>query len=267
MLDPVRPKTALRLSDADANAPKWIPRNNELRERLERAVSELGELQEVLYADKRYAVLVVLQGRDAAGKDSTIKHVFDACNPLGCEVTAFKVPTEEELSRDYLWRIHKAIPARGRIGIFNRSHYEDVLIVRVKGLVPRNVWSTRYDQINAFEKHLAENNVIIFKFFLHISKEEQAERFHERLADPTKNWKFREGDLKDRELWGAYTKAYRDALRKCSTPWAPWYVVPANHKSTRNLMITETINARLRQLKLGYPRATPEVLKLAKTIR
>ncbi|MFN8581786.1 MAG: polyphosphate kinase 2 family protein [Gemmatimonadaceae bacterium] len=267
MLAPVRAKDSLRLSDADAKAPKSVPRNDELRGRLEDAVAELGELQEVLYADRRYAVLVVLQGRDAAGKDSTIKHVFDACNPLGCEVKSFKVPTDEELSHDYLWRVHKAIPERGRIGIFNRSHYEDVLIVRVKNLVPKAVWSKRYDQINAFEKHLSENNVVVLKFFLHISREEQAERFRERLADPTKNWKFREGDLKDRELWSDYTKAYRDALRRCSTPWAPWYVVPANHKSTRNLMITETINARLRALKLSYPRAAPAVLKLAETIR
>lgn len=267
MLAPVRSKDALRLSDADAKAPKSIPRNDELRERLEDAVAELGELQQLLYADRRYALLVVLQGRDASGKDSTIKCVFDACNPLGCTVKPFKVPTEEELSHDYLWRVHKAIPERGMIGIFNRSHYEDVLVVRVKDLVARDVWSRRYEQINAFEKHLSENNVVILKFYLHISREEQAERFRDRLADPTKNWKFREGDLKDRALWDDYTKAYRDALRKCSTAWAPWYVVPANHKSTRNLLITETINARLRALKLAYPRVSPQVLKLAETIR
>ncbi len=267
MLAPVRSKDKLRLSDGDAKAPKSVPRNDKLRAQLDDAVAELGELQQLLYADRRYAVLVVLQGRDAAGKDSTIKHVFDACNPLGCSVKPFKVPTEEELSHDYLWRVHKAIPERGMIGIFNRSHYEDVLVVRVKELVPREVWAQRFDQINAFEKHLSQNNVIILKFFLHISREEQAERFRERLADPTKNWKFREGDLKDRALWDDYTKAYRDALQKCSTPWAPWYVVPANHKSTRNLMITETINARLRALKLKYPRVSSEVLKLAETIR
>lgn len=267
MLTPVSARARLRLSDAEARAPKSLPRGEALHERLDQAVAELGDLQEVLYADRRHAVLVVLQGRDAAGKDSTIKHVFDACNPLGCEVTAFTVPTEEELAHDYLWRVHQEIPARGTIGIFNRSHYEDVLVVRVKGLVPRAVWAKRYEQINAFERHLAGNGVVILKFFLHISREEQAERFRERLADPTKNWKFREGDLEDRALWNAYSAAYRDALRKCSTPWAPWYVVPANQKAPRNLLITETIVRRLRALRLRYPRVTPEVLRLGRTIR
>lgn len=267
MLKPIRRGTSLKLSDADAKRPRSAPDGDELRAQLDRAVAELGELQELLYADRRFAALVVLQGRDAAGKDSTIKHVFDACNPLGCVVTAFKVPTEQELAHDFLWRVHNAIPGRGTIGIFNRSHYEDVLVVRVKDIVPRAVWSRRYDQINAFEQHLAENNVIILKFFLHISRTEQAERLRDRLEDPHKNWKFRAGDLDDRNLWPAFTKAYRDALRKCSTPWAPWYVVPANHKPTRNLLITETINARLRALGLRYPRAAPEVLQLAKTIR
>lgn len=266
MLKPVPSGGALKLSDADARAPKSLPRGDALRERLDRVVQELGELQQVLYADRRYAVLVILQGRDAAGKDSTIKHVFDACNPLGCVVTAFKAPTEEELSHDYLWRVHQAIPARGSIGIFNRSHYEDVLVVRVKELVPPAVWSRRYDQINAFERHLTENDVIILKFFLHISKEEQAERLRERLSDPRKNWKFREDDLKDRDSWKAFTAAYQDALRKCSTKWAPWYLVPADHKPTRNLLITETIVDRLRALKLRYPRAEKEVLRLARTI-
>ena len=267
MLTSVHPRTPLSLSDADARAPRSLPRGDELRERLDGAVAELGELQQVLYADRRFAVLVILQGRDAAGKDSTIKHVFDACNPLGCEVTSFKAPTEEELAHDYLWRVHRAIPGRGKIGIFNRSHYEDVLVVRVKRLVPRARWSQRYDQINAFERHLTENNVVVLKFFLHISREEQAERFRERLADPAKNWKFRAGDLDDRARWGGYTAAYRDALRRCSTPWAPWYVVPADQKATRNLLITETIVARLRALKLRYPRAAPQVLRLAATIR
>jgi PPK2 family polyphosphate:nucleotide phosphotransferase len=266
MLSPVRPKDKLRLSDSDARAPRGAPKGDELHERLDRAVAELGDLQEVLFADRRYAVLVILQGRDASGKDGTIKHVFNACNPQGCIVKSFKVPTAEELSHDYLWRVHNAVPEHGLIGIFNRSHYEDVVVVRVKELVQRKVWSKRYDQINAFERHLTQNGVIIFKFFLHVSRDEQAEQLRERLTDPTKNWKFRAGDLEDRKRWKEFTEAYRDALRKCSTPWAPWYVVPADHNATRNLLITETINERLRTLKLRYPPATPDVLKLLNTI-
>lgn len=267
MLSPVHPKAHLRLSDRDAHAPRNAPKGDELRERLDRAVAELGELQKVLTADRRFAVLVILQGRDASGKDGAIKQVFDACNPQGCMVKSFKVPTAEELSHDYLWRVHHAIPERGMIGIFNRSHYEDVVVVRVKELVPKSVWSKRYDQINHFEKHLSENGVVILKFFLHVSRDEQAEQLRERLTDPTKNWKFRAGDLEDRARWSEFTEAYRDALRKCSTPWAPWYVVPADNNPTRNLLITETINTRLRRLKLTYPRASAEILKLVDTIR
>ena len=267
MLSPVRRKGKLRLSDSEALPPKEAPKGDELHERLDRAVAELGDLQEVLYADRRYAVLVILQGRDASGKDGTIKHVFDACNPQGCIVKSFKVPTAEELSHDYLWRVHQAIPERGMIGIFNRSHYEDVVVVRVKELVPRKVWSRRFDQINEFERHLTRNGVIILKFFLHVSRDEQAEQLRERLTDPTKNWKFRAGDLDDRKRWKDFTAAYRDALQKCSTSWAPWYVVPADNNPTRNLLITETINDRLRKLKLRYPPAAPEVLKLLDSIK
>lgn len=266
MLKPVTSRTPLSLSDADAKPGNHRLPKVDLRNRLEAAVSELGELQERLYADRRYAVLVVLQGRDASGKDGTIKHVFDACNPQGCTVTGFKAPTDLELSHDYLWRVHNAVPPRGVIGIFNRSHFEDVLVVRVRGLVPKSTWSQRYDQINAFERILAENQVVVLKFFLHISREEQADRFKERLADPTKNWKFRAEDLQDRDRWDEYTAAYREALSKCSTSWAPWYLVPADHKPTRNLLITETINQRLRALDLEFPRAAKEVLRLGKTI-
>ncbi|MBV6520769.1 MAG: Polyphosphate:AMP/ADP phosphotransferase [Gemmatimonadaceae bacterium] len=267
MLVPVDPRKPLSLTDADARPPRFTPKGDELHERLDRAVSELGDLQEVIYADRRFAILVILQGRDASGKDGTIKHVFNACNPQGCRVKSFKAPTAEELSHDYLWRVHHAIPERGMIGIFNRSHYEDVIVTRVKGLVPRKIWEARYEQINAFERHLTENSVVILKFFLHVSRDEQAEQLRERLTDPTKNWKFRAGDLEDRKLWKDYTVAYRDALRKCSTRWAPWYVVPADHNPTRNLLVTETINARLRKLKLHYPRAAQEVLDLVHTIR
>jgi PPK2 family polyphosphate:nucleotide phosphotransferase len=266
MLRPITTQHALALSDADATPEGERPKKDKLRERLDAAVTELGELQERLYADQRYAVLVVLQGRDTSGKDGTIKHVFDACDPQGCVVTSFRAPTEHELAHDFLWRVHAAVPPRGAIGIFNRSHYEDVLVVRVHKLVPESVWSRRYDQINEFERMLVENNVVVLKFFLHISREEQAERLKARLEDPTKNWKFRADDLKDRALWDEYTDAYRDALARCSTDWAPWYLVPANHKPTRNLLITETINERLRALKLDFPRGAAEVLALAKEI-
>jgi PPK2 family polyphosphate:nucleotide phosphotransferase len=267
MLKPITTQQALALSDADADPDGERPKKDVLRERLGAAVTELGELQERLYADRRFAVLVVLQGRDTSGKDGTIKHVFDACDPQGCSVTGFRAPTEVELSHDFLWRVHQAVPGRGMIGIFNRSHYEDVLVVRVRKFVPESVWARRYDQINDFERILSENDVIILKFFLHISRDEQAERLRERLEDSTKNWKFRADDLKDRALWDDYTDAYRDLLARCSTDWAPWYLVPANHKPTRNLLITETINARLRELKLDFPRAGREVLDLAATIK
>jgi len=267
MLSPIKPSSPLRLSDREAERPPHSPSGDELHDRLDAATEELGELHDVLYADRRYAVLVILQGRDASGKDSTVKRVFSACNPLGSSVTSFKVPTELELAHDYLWRVHAAVPARGTIGIFNRSHYEDVLVVRVKKLVPREVWAARFAQINEFERMLTANRVVIFKFFLHISRGEQKERLVARLSDSTKNWKFRAGDLDDRALWNDYTTAYRDALRRCSTPWAPWYVVPANHKTTRDLLITETINTRLRKLKLAFPRAKPEVLALRDSIK
>ena len=266
LLKPVRPTDRLALSDRDAHKPRDLEDKVALKEALKDEVEELGRLQDRLYADRRHAILVVLQGRDASGKDGTIKQVFDGCNPQGCRVTAFGVPTPLELSHDFLWRIHTAVPPRGYIGIFNRSHYEDVLAVRVRKLVPSSVWKARYDQINAFEKMLTLNGVTILKFFLHISHDEQRERLVDRLDDPEENWKFREGDLEDRRLWTAYTAAYRDALQKCSTPWAPWYVVPADSKKVRNYLITRRLNETMRTLRLRYPRAKPEVLKLRDTI-
>lgn len=214
---------------------------------------ELETLQELLYAEGKHKLLVVLQGMDAAGKDGTIRHVFEGVNPQGVSVTGFKVPTDEELAHDYLWRIHKAVPRRGQIMIFNRSHYEDVLVVRVKNLVPPEVWKERYDQINAFERLLTEEGTTILKFFLHISPEEQKERFQARLDDPSKHWKFNTGDLKDRALWDEYQKAYQDVLSKTSTKWAPWYVIPANRKWYRNLTIARIMIDTLKDLKMKYP--------------
>jgi PPK2 family polyphosphate:nucleotide phosphotransferase len=239
-----------------------LPRGDALKDLLAQEQERLTALQNVFFADRGHALLVVLQGRDASGKDGVIRNVFDPCNPQGCHVTSFKAPTDAELAHDYLWRIHHAIPPRGIIGIFNRSHYEDVLVVRVRELVPRAVWQRRYGQINDFERHLAENRVVILKFFLHISREEQREQFLERLTDPTKNWKFRAGDLDDRARWNDYTRAYRDALRKCSTKAAPWYVVPSDNKTARNYLVTRVINRTLESLGCEYPKAPREVLAL-----
>ena len=214
---------------------------------------ELAELQSRFYAWDKKAMLIVLQGMDTAGKDGTIKHVMRGVNPQGVTVTSFKVPSAEELAHDFLWRIHKATPRRGMIGIFNRSHYEDVLVVRVHNLVPPDVWSRRYDQINAFEKHLTENGVIILKFFLHISKEEQARRLQARLDTPDKRWKFNKGDLKERALWDDYMAAYTDAVQKCSTEYAPWYIIPSDVKWYRNYVVGQIITETLHELNPQYP--------------
>ncbi|HZI26546.1 MAG TPA: PPK2 family polyphosphate kinase [Gemmatimonadaceae bacterium] len=266
MLKPVRQGSLLSLADRDARPPKGLKDKSALKEALKEEVEKLGKLQDRLMAGKQKAVLVIFQGRDASGKDGAIKQVFDGCNPQGCRVTSFGVPTALELSHDFLWRIHEAVPPRGIIGIFNRSHYEDVIAVRVKRLAPTEVWRARYEQINNFERMLTANGVTILKFFLHISRAEQRERLIDRLDDPEENWKFREGDLDDRRRWSAFTAAYRDALRLCSSKWAPWYVVPADSKTVRNYLITRTLNETLRGLRLRYPEARPEVLALRKTI-
>lgn len=217
----------------------------------------LKDLQEKLYAQGKKALLIVLQAMDAGGKDGTIKRVFDTVNPQGVRVTSFKVPTELELSHDFLWRIHQAVPPKGYIGIFNRSHYEDVLVVRVNRLAPEEVWRARYNHINNFERLLSDSGVHILKFFLHISKEEQRERFQERLDRPDKNWKFSRGDLVVREQWDQYMQAYEDAISHCNTDYAPWHIVPANRKWYRNYVITNTIVKTMEQMDLAYPPAEP----------
>ena len=213
----------------------------------------LEDLQELLYAEGKRKVLVVLQATDTGGKDGVIRHVFDRVNPQGVKVANFKVPTPVELAHDYLWRVHQRTPARGEIVIFNRSHYEDVLVVRVHDLVPQSVWSRRYEHINAFEQMLADEGTTILKFFLHISKEEQKERLQSRLDKPHKRWKFSRGDLKERELWDDYQAAYESMLSKTSTPWAPWYLVPADRKWYRNLVVATTLVSTLQGLDMQYP--------------
>jgi len=215
---------------------------------------KLGDLQYLLHADGRYSVLVVLQAIDGGGKDSTIRHVFSAFNPQGCTVHSFKAPSAEELAHDYLWRIHAHTPARGEIAVFNRSHYEDVLIARVDRLVEPAVWGARYRQINEFERLLADNNTHVVKVFLHISKAEQRRRFEERIREPRKQWKFESDDLIKRKQWQAYKLAFADMLGRCNTSHAPWYVVPANHKWLRDLAVSQIMYATLRALPLRFPR-------------
>ncbi|BCL81310.1 polyphosphate kinase 2 family protein [Ktedonobacteria bacterium brp13] len=202
---------------------------------------ELGELQELMAAAQKNSVLIVLQGMDTSGKDGTIRHVMSSVNPQGCEVHSFKAPTDEELAHDFLWRIHNVTPGRGRMGIFNRSHYEDVLVVRVHNLVPEDVWSKRYKEINQFEKLLAQNGTIILKFFLYISSDEQVARLKARVDDKDKAWKISSSDFAERPYWDKYQDAYEAALSECSTDEAPWYIVPSNHKWYRNLAIAETL--------------------------
>ena len=217
-------------------------------------LDRLTDLQERLWAEHQRSVLIVLQGIDAAGKDGTIRKVMTAFNPQGCPVASFKAPSTEELAHDFLWRIHRRVPGKGEVGIFNRSHYEDVLIVRVHELVPKDVWKARYDQIVAFEDHLTANGTTVVKFFLYIDRDEQLERFRARYDDPTKRWKFALGDLEERKRWDDYIAAYEDALSKTSTTRAPWYVIPANKKWFRDLAVASIVGDTLQELDPKYPK-------------
>jgi PPK2 family polyphosphate:nucleotide phosphotransferase len=259
-LEPITGKHDIHLDDSHARVKGTIKDDEALEEETEVETSRISELQRVLYADARYALLVVLQGRDASGKDGTIRRVFSVVNPQGCAVTSFGAPTELEQRHDFLWRIHQHVPPRGMIGIFNRSHYEDILVPRVHKTLPKKAWSARYDQINDFERMLEASGVVQLKFMLHVSRDEQKRRLIERLTDPTKNWKFREGDLDDRRRWDDFTKAYRGILSHTSTSWAPWYLVPADNKKTRNLLIARTIADSLEALDLRYPKADPSIV-------
>ena len=261
-LHPVSGKHSVRLDDDDARPPSSAKTGDALQRATKKETERISELQRVLYADARFALLIVLQGRDASGKDGTIRRVFSAVNPQGCTVASFKEPTEIERRHDFLWRIHQQVPARGMIGIFNRSHYEDILVPRVHDLVPKKVWSARYDEINDFERLLTENSVVILKFLLHISRDEQRTRLVERLADEKKNWKFRAGDLDDRAGWDDFTKAYRGILTHTSTKWAPWFVVPADDKDVRDWLVARTIADRMDKLDLRYPPADASIVGL-----
>ena len=250
----VEPGQKVKLSEWDPNDTSEFKGGKEQgRVEVLKQNLRLRELQEVLFAEHKHKILIVLQAMDTGGKDGVIQHVFEGVNPNGTRVANFKQPAGEELEHDYLWRVHRQVPAKGELVIFNRSHYEDVLVVRVHKLVPEDTWKQRYDQINDFEEMLAENGTTILKFYLHIDKEEQKRRLQARLDDPNKHWKFRKGDLEERKLWPEYMQAYEDVLNQTSTAIAPWFIVPAHHKWYRDLVISSILVERLEGLKMKFP--------------
>jgi PPK2 family polyphosphate:nucleotide phosphotransferase len=254
----VHPGTRVDLATVDPAATHGHTKASAAKE-LDAGLARLTGLQDRIWAEGRQRVLIVLQGIDAAGKDGTVKHVMSAFNPMGCVVTSFKVPTPVEAAHDFLWRVHQRAPGKGEISIFNRSHYEDVLVVRVHDIAPKRIWSRRYDQINAFERLLVEEGTTILKFFLYIDRDEQRKRFQTRLDDPKKRWKFRLGDLEERARWDAYIAAYEDALSRCSTAEAPWYVIPANRNWFRNLAVADILADTLDDLDPRYPEPTEDL--------
>ena len=245
------------LKDYDADYTDGFNDEKDIQHQLDKDLKRIYELQEILFASANHALLIILQAMDTGGKDGTISHVFRGLNPAGVQVSSFKQPTADDLAHDFLWRIHPCTPPKGMIGVFNRSHYEDVLIVRVHDLAPKKVWKKRYDQINNFEELLVESGTTILKFFLHISKEEQKQRLEDRLKQKDKHWKFNADDLKERDCWDDYTQAYEAVFSKCNTSYAPWYIVPANHKWYRNYIVSQTIVKALEDMKLEYPPTPP----------
>jgi PPK2 family polyphosphate:nucleotide phosphotransferase len=251
-----------RLRDVDPGSKEGLPDRERAEVDMAADVARIDVLQEIMYAQGKHALLCIFQAVDCGGKDGTIRKVFGAVDPIGIVSTSFKKPSETELAHDYLWRVHQAVPPRGYVGIFNRSHYEEVLIVRVHGLAPAAAIEQRYVQINAFEKQLSENGITILKFYLHISKDEQKQRLQERIDDPKKRWKFNPGDLKERARWNGYMRAYDIALRRCSTPWAPWYVIPADRNWYRNAVIAHILRQTMEGLNLKYPKPTGDFSKI-----
>jgi PPK2 family polyphosphate:nucleotide phosphotransferase len=266
LLKPIDPSQRPLLSDEEAAPPSGVPGGKHLDRETEELLGRLEKLAAALHAEGKRSLLVVLQARDGGGKDGTIRKVFGAVNPQGMHLASFAAPAGEELRHDYLWRVHRATPEYGQVGVFNRSHYEDVLVARVRELVPRERWEKRYDQINDFERMLHENGTTILKFFLHISKGEQKSRLLKRLNRPEKRWKFAPSDLEDRQLWDEYTEAYRDALTRCSTPHAPWYVVPADEKPVRDYLVAQVLVEALEKMAPQIPEADPTVLAMADRI-
>jgi PPK2 family polyphosphate:nucleotide phosphotransferase len=266
----VKPGKEIQLSKLSAS-DSLSYKKDETEKLLEQNIKKMNELQGKLYAHNKYSLLIIFQAMDAAGKDSTIKKVMSGLNPQGTEVYSFKQPSAEELDHDYLWRIHKALPERGRIGIFNRSHYEEVLVVRVHNylksqkipeeLIGKNIWQKRFEQINNFEKYLYENGTVIIKFFLHVSKDEQKKRFIERIDDPAKNWKFSMADIEERRYWNEYQRCFEDAINATSKKYSPWYIIPADKKWFSRFAVSEIIVEAMKNLKLDYPQLSEEQIK------
>ncbi|MEA3410507.1 MAG: polyphosphate kinase 2 family protein [Pseudomonadota bacterium] len=260
----VEPGDKVRLGKIDAGFRDKHEDHDSALGELEKYTGKLAELQYLMYAEDKRSLLIVLQAMDAGGKDGTVNHVLSAMNPQGCGVHGFKAPSAEERAHDFLWRIHKATPGRGRVSVFNRSHYEDVLVVRVHNLVPKKVWSRRYDEINAFEKTLVDNGTHILKFYLHISKDEQLRRFRQRIDDPARHWKISEGDYEERQYWNQYQQAFEEALGRCSTKYAPWFIIPSNHKWFRNLAVSQIVVETLESLKMKFPAPTVDMADIGR---
>jgi len=260
----VQPKQAVRLSDIDPGFKAEHKSKDTAQNEIRQYAQRLRELQYLLYAENRRGLLICLQAMDSGGKDGTIRHVLGYMNPQGCRVQAFKTPSSKEAAHDFLWRVHRVVPGRGEVVIFNRSHYEDVLITRVHKLVEKKLWRARYDAINAFEQYLSNNGVHILKFFLHISKDEQLKRFKKRLQDPGRQWKISEADYSERALWDDYQHAYEDALNHCSTQHAPWFIVPADHKWFRNLVVSRIVVEYLQGLNMQCPQPTVDLEMIAR---
>ena len=255
----VRPGERVRLAQIDSDGtPGFRGGKDDAQRALAKLTVRLEKLQELLYAEHKHSLLIVLQGLDSAGKDGTIRRVFTGVNPEGVRVARFRIPSVLERDHDFLWRVHEQVPVRGEMVLFNRSHYEDVLVTRVHRLISKEVWERRYREITEFERSLNDEGTTVLKFFLHISRGEQKRRLKERLADPTKHWKFAESDLQERTLWASYMKAYEEAISKTSTPWAPWYVVPSNRKWFRDLFVSERIVRTLERFRMRYPPLLPE---------
>ena len=260
----VEPGSKVDLAKVDASFKDKHESHEHALPEIEEYSQKLHDLQYLMYAEGKRSLLICLQGRDAAGKDGTINHVLGAMNPQGCPVTGFKVPSKEEAAHDFLWRYHKATPGKGQVAIFNRSHYEDVLVVRVHNMVAKEVWSQRYEHINNFEKLLYDNGTHILKFYLHIDAEEELERFKIRIDDPARHWKISDGDYAERPFWDAYTGAFEDALSKCSTEHAPWFVIPSNHKWFRNLAISRIVSEALESLNMKFPEPSVDIDEIKK---
>ncbi len=259
----VKAEEKIKLKNYDPDDTSLIPDGKPAGlAKMAELTQKLDKLQEVLFAEHKHKILIILQARDAAGKDGTIRSVFSGINPQGVHIESFKVPSEIESDHDYLWRIHQQVPGKGEMVVFNRSHYEDVLVVRVHNFVTKDVWKNRYDQIKNFEKMLTEEGATILKFYLNISRDEQKKRLQDRIDDPAKNWKFNPGDLKERALWDEYSSAYEDAFNETSTNLAPWYIIPADHNWYRNFCVASILVKTLEDLDMKYPAPTADLSKI-----